>query len=102
MIPLTGFRHWIDIGRGTDAILSFETAAVVHLLLPGAPKVLTGTWRKTADGIQLTWHGGPTSLWTIAEPAAGQFVYIEVTSTGDVVRGYVTRIAHSDPTRLRS
>jgi hypothetical protein len=33
-----GFTHYVDIGKGTDAIIYYENATQVHMQIPGVPR----------------------------------------------------------------
>lgn len=93
---LVGFTHYVDVGKGEDAIIFYETPTAVRMQLPsGAPK-MTGNWQILPDGYFVKWQGGSEGKWQIAsEP--GSFTYIDPTGKP---AGTISRIVPGNPAGL--
>jgi hypothetical protein len=94
---MTGMTHYVDVGRGTDAVIYYETESRAHMRLPGSDAVLTGDWRLTANGYHVSWRGGPAGDWSIRQTNAGRFEYVD---GGGQPRGVITRLQPGDAARL--
>jgi hypothetical protein len=86
-VLLPGFTHHIDIGHGTDAMMSFGAGGLARMVLPGKPP-MTGEWHLLSSGYHVAWQGGPNGDWQIAHET-GRLTYVD--PTGREV-GTVTRI----------
>jgi hypothetical protein len=86
-VLLTGFTHYVDVGKGTEAIMFYRDAKQVHMTLPGGP-TLVGEWNLLADGYYVKWTNGPQGKWQI-KSSPGELVYIDPTGQP---AGKVTRI----------
>jgi hypothetical protein len=87
-VLMPGFTHHVDIGKGTDATISYAADGGASMRLPGQDAAMTGRWRMLADGYHIAWDGGPSGNWQIAQDA-GRLVYIDPTGRN---AGPVTRI----------
>jgi hypothetical protein len=74
----TGFTHYVNIGKDSDAAIYYENNESVHMLLPGATAAMRGTWSLLPDGYYVRWVDGPEGKWQIARDADG-LTYIDPT-----------------------
>lgn len=91
-VLLPGFTHYVDIGQGADASISYGAGGAARMVLPGKA-AMTGHWQLHADGYHVAWEGGPAGNWQIAH-AAGQLTYIDPAGSE---AGTVTRIEPIGP-----
>lgn len=91
-VLLPGFTHHVDIGKGSDARISFGAGGLAQMVLPGLPP-LHGKWTPLSDGYHVAWSGGPQGAWKIAHEA-GRLTYIDPTGRE---AGTVTRIEPIQP-----
>jgi hypothetical protein len=86
-VLLVGFTHYVDVGKGEDAIIFYENARDVRMLLPGAA-VMKGEWKLLPDGYFVKWQGGPEGKWQIGHEI-GVFTYFD---PGGKPAGTITKI----------
>jgi hypothetical protein len=96
-VLMIGSTHYVDLGRGTDAIIYYETDSVAHMRLPGNENALTGDWLMQTDGWFVKWRGGPEGNWHIRQTAPGRFEYLDGKKER---RGVITRIVPGDAERI--
>lgn len=86
-VLLPGFTHYVDIGQGADARISYGAGGVAQMVLPGKPP-MHSEWKPLDKGYHVAWSGGPEGAWQIAHDV-GRPTYIDPSSRE---AGTVTRI----------
>jgi hypothetical protein len=92
-----GFTHFVDIGKGTDAAIFYESENKVHMQIPGVPNVMHGEWKLLPDGYFVKWKNGPEGKWQISS-SLGTFTYIDPAGKP---AGTITRIMPGDAGHLK-
>ncbi len=83
----TGFTHYVDIGKESDAAIYYATATEVHMLLPSG-SLMHGEWNVNPTGYFVKWRDGPEGNWQI-QSDVGKLTYIDPTGKP---AGQVTKI----------
>jgi hypothetical protein len=92
-----GFTHYVDVGKGQDAVIFYENDHKVHMRLPGLDPVMHGEWQVLSDGYYVKWQGGPEGKWQI-ESIPGVLTYI---GPDGHRAGAITRIVPGDAAQLK-
>ncbi len=85
---MIGFTHHVDIGKETDATISYLDHTRAKMVLPGNV-TMHGVWHMLPDGYHVAWHDGPAGKWQITS-APGTLTYLDPTGKA---AGTVTLIA---------
>lgn len=85
---MIGFTHHVDIGKETDATISYLDDKRAKMVLPGNV-TMHGIWHLLPDGYHVAWHDGPAGKWQI-DWAPGKMTYLDPTGKA---AGTVTGIA---------
>jgi hypothetical protein len=96
-VMMIGSTHYIDLNRGADAVIYYESDRIAHMRLPGSENVLHGEWSARPDGWFVKWHGGPEGNWHIRHSTPARFEYLDGNKEP---RGVVTRIVPGDAERI--
>ncbi len=94
-ILLTGTTHYVDVGKGTDAVIYYATPTEAHMTLPDGP-TWAGAWSMTGAGYTVAWNGGPTGEWKIGYET-GVFTYI---GPDGKPAGTITKIVPGNPEKF--
>jgi hypothetical protein len=94
-VLMVGATHYVDVGRGKDAVIYYPTETAAHMVLPDG-KTFKGTWQATQRGYFVSWNDGPRGEWKITY-APGRFVYIAPDGKD---AGHITRIVPGNPEKF--
>jgi hypothetical protein len=87
--------HYVDIGAPKDAVIYYENATTMHMVLPDGT-AMSGSWNLTDDGYFVKWTGGPEGDWKL-NYAPGRISYIDKLGKD---LGPITKIIYGNPEKL--
>jgi hypothetical protein len=91
---LPGVTHYVDIGKGDDAVIYYREDFSAFMRLPGATAV-GGQWEFLDNGYSVRWENGQGGHWHIDR--ANGFALLD----GEKVhRGSVVRMVPGNPERF--
>lgn len=91
-IFMVGSTHYVDVGKGTDAVIYYPTETEAHMSVPDGP-TWKGALELREDGYFVDWTEGPAGAWKIGyEP--GVFTYY---GPDGEAAGTITRIVPGNP-----
>ena len=96
-VLMVGATHYVDLNRGADAVIYYESDKLAHMRLPGSETVSHGDMAMRPDGWFVKWRGGPEGNWHIQHTAPGRLEYLDGNKER---RGVVTRIVPGDAERI--
>jgi len=92
---MIGSTHYVDIGKGTDAIIYYPTETTAFMIIPDGP-TMTGVVEMLEDGYRVKWADGPEGNWKISfEP--GKITYIGPDGNP---AGTITKIVPGNPEKF--
>ncbi len=91
-VLLPGFTHYVDLGQGAEATISYGAAGQARMVLPGKDP-MQGNWHLLPKGYHVSWQDGPSGDWQIAHEV-GRLTYIDPAGRA---AGTVTRIEPAGP-----
>lgn len=91
-VLMIGSTHYIDVGKGKDAIIYYPSKTVAHMTLPGLPS-MKGILTMKSDGYHVAWNNGPAGDWKI-KYQPGKFTYI---GPDGKPAGTITKIVIGNP-----
>ncbi|MBL4875041.1 MAG: hypothetical protein JKY10_00890 [Cohaesibacteraceae bacterium] len=92
-VLMVGSTHYVDTGKGTDAVIYYPTKTEVHMALPNGGPIWHGTYEIGSEGYFVRWNNGPKGNWKI-DYQPGKFTYIGPDGNA---AGTITRIVPGDP-----
>lgn len=92
-VLMVGSTHYVDLDRGADAVIYYESDKLAHMRLPGSETVLHGDLALRSDGWFVKWRGGPEGNWHIGHAGPGRLEYLDGSKER---RGVITHIVPGD------